>query len=206
MSDGCQVNGCPKPPPYVRGMCQMHYTRWKRGVALEQREERRGLCFSERLWQYIDVREFGECWEWTGRRQEGEWDYGQFMLYPEKRCVPAHRVAYETFWRTALVNKCLHYCNNPPCCNPLHLYDGTTSQNALDAVAAGTAVVLRQDWRNTARGERVGLAKLTEESVREIRRRYAQGGISQQVLADEFGVNQTQVSNIVLRRTWAHVE
>ena len=49
-------------------------------------------------------------------------------------------------------------------------------------------------------------AKLTEDVVREIRRRYAQGGISQQALADEYGVSQSKISDAIHRKTWAHVE
>jgi hypothetical protein len=31
----------------------------------------------------------------------------------------------------------LHHCDNPPCCNPLHLYAGTQRQNIHDAIARG---------------------------------------------------------------------
>jgi hypothetical protein len=40
--------------------------------------------------------------------------------------------------------------------------------------------------------------------VREIRRRYSDGEL-QQPLAEEFGVNQTQISAIVRRKAWAHL-
>lgn len=210
MVSECSVEGCDNPPPYVRGMCSMHYTRWKRGTDLHKRKERRGLCLSERFWQYVDVKDnFDECWEWTGTRMYKPWDYGHFMLYPpdvpSKKSVNAQRVAYETFWRVRLVHSGLHRCNNPPCCNPLHIYDGTNSQNQRDSVAAGTSNFLRPDLPRP-RGEGHGLAKLTEETVREIRRRYAEGGVSQQRLADECGVNQTKISDVILRKTWRHVE
>jgi predicted transcriptional regulator len=42
--------------------------------------------------------------------------------------------------------------------------------------------------------------------VRDIRNRYAAGGVSQQKLADEYGVNQTKISDVVCGRTWKHVE
>lgn len=188
----------------------MHYQRQRRGADMDAPEERRGLCFTERLWQHIDVRGWNECWEWTaGRNEQG---YGQFHLLasetPERRrkTVIAHRMAYQTYWRRLLENWGLHECNNPPCCNPLHVYDGTPSENQHDSIAAGTAVVLRKGWRRTARGERAGLAKLTDDAIKKIRARYVQGGVTQQKLADEYGVNQTQISNIVHRKTWRHVE
>lgn len=46
-------------------------------------------------------------------------------------------------------------------------------------------------------------AKLTEHKVRAIR---AVQGRSQQSIADEFGVNQTTVSCILLRKSWKHIE
>lgn len=159
---------------------------------------RRGLSLTERLWQYIDVGKFDECWPWTAGKRKG---YGRFTI--GKRSVPAHRLAYETFWRTSLVNDCLHRCNNPPCCNPLHLYDGTNSDNQRDAVVAGTSRLLRPF--NRARGESNGLAKLTGEAVREIRDRYAAGSVSQQQLADEYGVAQSKISALIRRKTWAHI-
>lgn len=201
MSNECSQSGCRKPPPYTRGMCGMHYTRWKRGASLDKREERRGLCLSERFWQYIDVGDWDACWEWTGSRHKQ--GYGQFVLYePSKRNVLAHRMAWEQFWRRPLRQWALHQCNNPPCCNPLHIYDGTPAQNTADSVAAGTYSLLPG---GKAVGEAAGNAKLTDQAVRDIRRRYAEGGVSQQQLADEYGVNQTKISDVVRRRTWRHV-
>lgn len=55
-----------------------------------------------------------------------------------------------------------------------------------------------------ARGVRTNLAKLVEDEVREIRRLCA-NGLSQKVVAQRYGVDQTQVSNIVRRKSWAHV-
>lgn len=46
-------------------------------------------------------------------------------------------------------------------------------------------------------------AKLTEQQVRDIRRRWPQE--SQHALADEFGVTNTNISCIVRRKTWRHL-
>jgi hypothetical protein len=51
-------------------------------------------------------------------------------------------------------------------------------------------------------GSKHANAKLTDDQVVEIRRRYASGGVSQQSLADEFGVDQTAISKITLGRTY----
>lgn len=55
------------------------------------------------------------------------------------------------------------------------------------------------------RGEQFSFAKMTEQTVLEIRRLYETGKFSQQSLADKFGINQTNVSQIVRRKTWTHI-
>ena len=48
-------------------------------------------------------------------------------------------------------------------------------------------------------------AKIGESEVRKIRRLYDSGELSQQAIADQFGLTQTTVSRIVLRQLWAHI-
>jgi DNA-binding MarR family transcriptional regulator len=51
-------------------------------------------------------------------------------------------------------------------------------------------------------GEKTPTAKLTEEQVLEIRRRIGQ---TQRALGEEFGVDQSTISDILKGRTWAHL-
>jgi hypothetical protein len=55
-----------------------------------------------------------------------------------------------------------------------------------------------------ARGERNGFSKLTEDAVRDIRRRRAEGEILR-TIAEDHGVNLTCVYKIVMRESWRHV-
>jgi len=92
-----------------------------------------------------------------------------------------------------------HDCDNPPCCNPSHLFDGTTLDNALDCIAKGRG--------NRERGEDRYNATLTANDIAEIRRRYkfrdkSDGGVA---LAKEFGVGKTMISSIVCGHRWKHV-
>jgi len=77
-----------------------------------------------------------------------------------------------------------------------HLFLGTQADNMADMAAKG----------RKAGGERNGLAKLTADQVRDMRRRYQSGGVSQPQLAREYGVHQATVWTILHRKTWAHVE
>jgi DNA-binding transcriptional regulator YiaG len=52
------------------------------------------------------------------------------------------------------------------------------------------------------RGQKVNHAKLTEQDVLEIR---AINGMSQQAIADQYGVSQNAIGHIVNRKTWAHI-
>jgi len=56
-----------------------------------------------------------------------------------------------------------------------------------------------------ARGSRCKRSSLTDETVSEIRRLYAGGGILQRELAARFGVSQPMVGYIVRRTWWRHV-
>jgi hypothetical protein len=57
-----------------------------------------------------------------------------------------------------------------------------------------------------AQGTGPGRTKVTEDQVREIRAEYAAGGISQREIGEKHGIGQVEVSHIVTRRAWSHVE
>lgn len=48
-------------------------------------------------------------------------------------------------------------------------------------------------------------ARITDQDVREIRSIYERGSITQTALAAQFGITQTAISIIVLRKGWTHV-
>lgn len=67
---------------------------------------------------------------------------------------------------------------------------------------------IRHSWEtgsNTYYGTRHHMAKLNDDSVREIRRLYASGAIDQYCLAIIFDTDQSEISRIVNRKTWKHV-
>jgi hypothetical protein len=58
-----------------------------------------------------------------------------------------------------------------------------------------------QDDTQYATGERQGLARLTEDQVREIRA----SNETHRVLAERFGVSRPTITSVRTRRTWKHV-
>lgn len=125
----------------------------------------------------VAVMESG-CHEWRSTlHRDG---YGKFWFNGEQ--VAAHRVAYLLFvGEIAEGQWVLHHCDNRKCVNPGHLYLGDAERNAQD------------------RSERMRYAcrKVPPERIPLIRARYAAGGLSQKVLANEYGVHQTHISRIV---------
>jgi hypothetical protein len=126
------------------------------------------------------------------RRQHG---YGQ-VKSPWKN-EKAHIVAYALSTSKAPDGAhVLHRCDNPPCCNPAHLWLGTHAENMRDMVAKAR--------QSRPRGESSGRAKLIAENVREIRRRY-DGGETQRGMAREFGVSPKAIRSLIQGKSWGHV-
>ena len=75
----------------------------------------------------------------------------------------------------------------------------TPRENVAHAYRLGLA------RRGRVYGEDSGTAKLTNEQVREIRSRYAAGGVRQIDLANEFGVGRGAVGKIVRGERWRHI-
>jgi hypothetical protein len=75
-----------------------------------------------------------ECVEWKFATDSR---YGMFQSAGKRYKV--HRYALESFLGRRLLPGCfaLHNCDNPPCFNPFHLYEGTKSDNEKDKVRRG---------------------------------------------------------------------
>ena len=159
---------------------------------------------TERFWEKVDVRGPNECWPWKAARfQNG---YGSF--YMNRRNIRAHRYSYE------LVNGAIppgmyvcHHCDNPPCCNPSHLFSGTNSDNILDAVSKGRV------FGNPNNGLRLrpqlgvsnGSAVLTDAAVRSIRSVFTRGIITRNAIANIYGVSPMTIGRVIANKTWKHI-
>lgn len=146
-----------------------------------------------RFWWLVEMGPEKECWPWLGATDRK--DYGRFMHQGAQHL--AHRLALELSMGVPLPSDivAMHLCDNPPCCNPAHLWPGTATENTRDAVAK----------RRHSFGERSSQALLTDDKAREIiRRRWA--GEPARALAREFGVSDSLVCAVAAGRKWAHVQ
>ena len=131
------------------------------------------------------------CHLWTAYTEPK--GYGQFRY--SGRIVKAHRYAAGMVdWPPEIQTR--HICNVPACVNPEHLTFGSNADNVRD----------RDESDRQAKGTDHGMAKLTEDQVLEIRRRYAEGGVTQRSLGDEYGVGFGAIGKIVRRKRWTWLD
>lgn len=95
---------------------------------------RQVFCSIEcRLWSQVKKGKDNECWPWVGATDKDgygrfRWNYGMFR---------SHAVAYRLANPDSQAPCALHTCDNPPCCNPLHLFGGTQGDNVTDRHGKG---------------------------------------------------------------------
>jgi hypothetical protein len=141
--------------------------------------------YSERIIAFWSkVEKTNTCWIWTGSKVPR----GYGTLSWGKRIINAHRIAWTlTFDRIPSGLFVCHKCDTPSCVNPSHLFLGTARDNTQDALRKG-----RLKSPN---------AKLTEQIVREIRKRET----SMRKLAKLYGVTRLTVQQAANKKTWKHV-
>ena len=151
---------------------------------------------AERFWPKVD-RSGGPdaCWPWTAFRLP--WGYGQIGEGPAGgRHLYAHRVAWElTNGPIPAGLLALHRCDNPPCCNPAHLFLGTNRDNTADMDQKG-----RRGEHHPV-GSLNGRAVLTLEMAAEIRRLHEMG-VPYSQLVRRFGVGKSTISRVVRGENW----
>lgn len=117
------------------------------------------------------------CWLWLFYVSTG--GYGQ--IHHNGKLLPAHQLYYERLYGPVAEGLELdHLCRVRHCVNPKHLEPVPRVENV----------------------RRGAHTKLSLEQASEIRSMYARGQMSQRQIADQFGVQQTTISRIVLGQTW----
>ncbi len=87
-----------------------------------------------RFWSNVDITANpAECWPWLGFTHENGYGRVSFRGGPKW----AHRIAFELHTGTRPSDCVLHSCDNPPCCNPHHLREGTKAENSADREQRG---------------------------------------------------------------------
>lgn len=162
--------------------------------AFNARDERR-------FWSKVERLPGRHCWLWTGYRDKRA--YGRFQM--RGQVVLSHRVAFylATGNDPGDLLVC-HKCDNPPCCNPQHLFLGTMTDNIRDAARKGRLMDDPKPYVGSHVGELNPQAKLAESDVRQIIASW-NSGVTQLQLAQTFGVTKGAIAEITNGNNWAHL-
>lgn len=147
------------------------------------------------FWERVAIKTRYECWLWTGSVNK----HGYGTLKYRGGYTYAHRLAW-TLTNGVIAKPTLvvmHKCDVPLCCNPSHLLLGTVADNNADMVAKGRS---RTDGPKP-KGHSSPHSKLSEIDLAQIRF-LLDAGISQSVIAGQFGIGQSTVSRILRGETY----
>jgi heme A synthase len=156
------------------------------------------MTFAARFWARVDQSAGPDaCWPWRGYRDRR--GYGQVKVGGRSGPVLyTHRLAF-ILVRGALLDGLLacHTCDNPPCCNPWHLFPGTMADNIADARAKGRMVPPPR-----LLGEANHQTHVTSAQVQAMRLSH-RAGENALSIARRYGLQHQSVWRIVTGRTWA---
>lgn len=141
-----------------------------------------------RFWSKVDTRTEGECWEWHGALNSS--GYGAILAWG--RVQLAHRVALQLHLGRELGEGMLacHHCDNPPCVNARHLFEGARKDNSRDMAKKG-----RAGWQGKT-GPAHPSSRLSEEQREDVRRRWV-AGESGGKIAWDYGVTPQTIYSVV---------
>lgn len=145
----------------------------------------------EGVWCFVDRRGENECWPWRGALSRG---YGQFSVSGKNK-----RASRIVFFLTHgfFPEMVCHTCDNPICCNPRHLFAGTSKTNVDDKMKKGR--------HRSLRGDKQPMSKLNEASVVKIKKMLIDPGHTLKGIGEHFGVAASTISDIKRGKTWSHV-
>lgn len=144
----------------------------------------------DRFWEKVDKKPDG-CWNWKGYTDNGK-AYGRLRLGKE------NKIATHVSWfihTGKWPNKYMcHKCDNPPCVNPEHLFEGTHWDNMEDKVKKG-----RQK-----RGQDIPNAILNDGKVKIVKSLLKY--LTPRMVEEVTGVSYWSIIKIKNNKQWKHVK
>ena len=163
------------------------------------------LTLEERFWNKVAKNNENDCWVWTGHVDKDGYGLFKESSSPKDANVRAHRMAYRLIYGN-FENEMwvLHSCDNPPCCNPSHLFLGTAKDNAADRDKKNRQCKGERHWvkahpEKVPRGENAGKTKYTDQQVKEVLK-LRKNNVPTRKIAVIIGMSRSNVLHIIKRR------
>lgn len=192
----CSIDGCSNKYK-AKNYCEIHYWFLIRSPLIKELPSIlfsiKDLKYQFNFWKRAAITaDVDRCWEW----QESLTSDGYGRYSAENRKHLAHRLAWQIANQKEITLCILHTCDNPPCVNPNHLYEGTHQENMGD----------RDDRKRTrgAVGELNSHAKLTEKKVVEIKR-MLRDEVPMKIIANRYKVSVGAIYFIKSEKNWRHI-
>lgn len=127
----------------ICGVDRFQMRHWEREIARTNRKCKRPSQ-QELFWSRVAIASDDDCWLWTGTMMPTGYGIvgGQYT----------HRLAYLWTYGSLDLPCVCHHCDNPPCVNPMHLFEGTHRDNIHDSIQKGR-------WMESHRGAGIGVKK-----------------------------------------------
>lgn len=143
---------------------------------------------ADKFWTRVDRSDEASCW--NSKRAKTAFGYGHLKF--NRTYLDCHRIAYAlTYGNITSSQWVLHTCDNPPCCNPLHLRLGDAKSNSADCVSKN-----RQ-----AAGESHGRHRLKWLDVCAMRELHELGWGAPDI-GRAFGISNSHAWSCVTRNKW----
>lgn len=184
----------------------------KKRLATSLRSELPIRGIAVRFWEkIIKGKNEDDCWSWSAAISNK--GYGVLGEDRTGITIPASRVSWMLhFGEIPEGLHVCHHCDNPPCCNPKHLFVGTRSDNMQDCKAKGR---MSMPPINNRFGEDNHKHRLSKEDILSIREEYANLPYSScghnkrlgtvTALAEKWKIGKMHLHQIVKREVWPHI-
>lgn len=190
----CKFDGCEEPVKGKKiGLCAGHSTQFylKRDLT----PIFRGTDEEKFLSNVVRGKSEYDCWDWRAAKAvRGGYGIMSFSGKPMR----ANRISWIVF-RGEIPDgmQVCHACDNPPCCNPEHLFLGSAKENAADMISKGR--------QKPTRGTDHPMSKLSGDQVGEIVVKGIVDKIGTRELGRQYGVSYETVAWILKGKRYAPV-